>query len=663
MIVPAFAGALVLGVSACDNIRPASSNGTKAVADTAPAAVPTDIGEPLYPPAPVKPQPPAPARAKRDPIIVRQCQVTLQETQNVPSKNSGRLLEFCTEIQKGEVVPQDEIIPHPRTKERFRRLKEGDIIKAGALVGFLDDKLASANLAIEEAAQVANKAKLDAAGRLKEASNEEYQMYLTLWNKGAGSESDMRRSKAGYYKAQADEADAKGQLLKSEQEFNKARVVLEEHEVRSTIGGMVKRFYRKPGESIKELEPVAEVWNTDKVRVEGLLDPQNVYILNQAKTAGKTLKAIIETAPQVGQAQQRDGHLQAVRAVAVSKDSGRRLIVSASEDKTAKVWDRQGQKGNLEHPVAVRAVTCTPPTADTNLCLTGADDGIARLWDLDNLSSGKPLRELKGRHQSRIVSVAFAPDGKTCVTADEREIDLWDVGTGELRYRFPVQHKAPITYVQYTPQSKLVSVARDRSIILWKLGEKGAAPETVVEHRSGGVPVLGVSPDGQSVLFDQERALHVLTLPDKRTEGVLPAQSESSQFTTFALFSPDGRLVLAAGSADNPLQLWKAPAPGVRGHMIRRLASGSPAAPTCAAFAPDGSFAVTGTEDGKVLIWDLPSKAETDKQLVGEVSFLDPSIDAADRKARIRADLTNPEGTSLPPGDTVTLVIPLPEGR
>ena len=47
-------------------------------------------------------------------------------------------------------------------------------------------------------------------------------------------------------------------------------------------------------------------------------------------------------------------------------------------------------------------------------------------------------------------------NGKTCVTADQREIILWDVASGKLRYRFAAQHKAPITYVQYTPQSRLV---------------------------------------------------------------------------------------------------------------------------------------------------------------------------------------------------------------
>ncbi|HEY1376555.1 MAG TPA: HlyD family efflux transporter periplasmic adaptor subunit, partial [Gemmataceae bacterium] len=487
-----------------------------------------------------------------------------------------------------------------------------------------------------------------------------------LWIKKAGSESDMRRSRAQYDKSVADKEDAKGQLLKAEQDKNKANVVLEEHEVRTTIDGVVKRLYRRKGESVKELDPIAEIQNTSHLRVEGLLEAQNRPRLARGKGTDQPLKVVIEPAPQTRWLQEFR-HFQPVLSVAVSKDAKRPLIVSASEDRTARVWDRQlGQKALLPHPVAVRAVACTPPGSDANLALTGADDGVARLWDLDAAEPGKSVRELKSRHQGRIVSVAFAPDGKTCVTADEREIYLWDVASGDLKYRFPSQHRGQITSVQYTPQAKLVSAARDHSICVWRLGEKGATPDKTIDYRSGDVPVLGVSPDGQSVLFDQERALHVLSIADatwQRSEGVLEVPSEASHFAGFALFSPDGRMVLAGGTADNPLQLWKAPADGVRGHLIRRLALGPASAATCGAFAPDGSFAVTGTQDNKVVVWGLPTEADTKREITGELTFTDISIDT-EGKARVWADLTNPGDVNLTPGDTVTLVIlPPPEAR
>src|SRR5262249_4472396 len=154
------------------------------------------------------------------------------------------------------------------------------------------------------------------------------------------------------------------------------------------------------------------------------------------------------------------GHLKPVQAVAVSKDARQPLIVAAGEDRTVRVWDRMTgeQKPLLRHPVAVGAVACTAPTASDNYCLSGADDGGAGLWDRNNLPPDvTPLKELKGHHRERIVSVAFAPEGKYCATADANVICLWDVASGDLRYKFPTQHRGPITFIQFTPQSRLVS--------------------------------------------------------------------------------------------------------------------------------------------------------------------------------------------------------------
>ena len=666
LLGPVFAGALAMGVSACDIANTSSSaTVTRPMAEVTPAAAPVDIGEPLFPPAAVPTrQTPAPGAA--DPIIIRQCQVTLAETQNVPSKNSGRLMHFCTEIQPGEVVPPDQIIIHPRTKVKYRRLKEGDTIKADQLIGYLDDKLAAANLSIELATIKANEAKLEAAGRLREATQQEYTMYYNLFKAKAGSESEMRRSKAQFNKSEADVADAEGQLLKAKEDRNKAHVILDEHEVRSTIPGTIKRFYRRPGESVKELDPIAEVQNVDKLRVEGLLEVQYLPALAQLRAGGRQAKVIVESSPQIARTQQLLGHLQSVRAVAVNKDLRRPLIVSAGEDRTARVWDRLSgvQKATLRHPVAVRAVACTPPASDTNFCLTGADDGIARLWDLDNPEPGNAVRELKGRHQGRIVCAAFAPDGKTCVTADERDICLWDVATLEMKYRFPAQHRGPITYVQYTPQAKLLSVARDRSICLWRLGEKGAVPETVIDYRTGrraglgrqpGWPVRPIRPGaGAARSFVRPTSGHEACCRRRRT----PANSRALPYS-HRTGGPSWR----RGPRTTRCNCGRLRPSVFAGTWSAVWRSGRPLHRPVRAFAPDGSFAVTGTQDDKVVVWKLPSEAETRQELTGKLVFTDIAIDAAERKARVWAELSNSKDVQLVPGDTVTLVIPPPEAR
>src|SRR5262249_41811692 len=146
---------------------------------------------------------------------------------------------------------------------------------------------------------------------------------------------------------------------------------------------------------------------------------------------------------------------------AVSNDPKNPLVVSASEDGTVRIWGGPPRRP-LWHPAPVRAVACTPVGAAENLCLTGAADGKARLWDL-SAEQDQPIRELGGKtggHRGPINCVAFSPDGKTCATGgDDREINVWDVATGNPRYRLP-GHKGAITSLQFTPLNQLVSASR-----------------------------------------------------------------------------------------------------------------------------------------------------------------------------------------------------------
>jgi hypothetical protein len=77
----------------------------------------------------------------------------------------------------------------------------------------------------------AEKAKGDAARRLFEAAQEEHQMYLQLHKRGAGSESDVRRSQAGMLKAKSDVAVAEAAL----------------NTLTGTLPGATGRMLRAPG--------------------------------------------------------------------------------------------------------------------------------------------------------------------------------------------------------------------------------------------------------------------------------------------------------------------------------------------------------------------------------------------------------------------------------
>src|SRR5206468_7620469 len=178
-------------------------------------------------------------------------------------------------------------------------------------------------------------------------------------------------------------------------------------------------------------------------------------------------------------------------------------------------------------------------------------------------------------------------------------------------------HGGTINSLTFTPAKELISTGGDRVMLAWMLREGEKPRPRKVASLNGNVDDLGafyrVPPKGSKqepetlVLIDQGRQLRVLSVAGGSTRGVVNSTTGSANFTTFALFSPDGRTILSASYSDNRLQLWRNPAlsPRKRAAELRQyISTDSPA--TCAAFAPEAPFVVTGQRDRNVAVWVMP---------------------------------------------------------
>jgi WD40 repeat protein len=293
-----------------------------------------------------------------------------------------------------------------------------------------------------------------------------------------------------------------------------------------------------------------------------------------------------------------------------------------------------------------------------------------RLWDLDNLDAA-PVLLKNNPHRDAVTALAFSPDGRWFATGGaDNLICLWSTEDASLAYPFEARHgvdnppQGQVTALAFTPQCRLVSAGRDNALRVWDLFTKG--PRLLgspITDRSGTVPMLGVSQDGQQMLFDQGKTLQVLSVQDGRTEAVVKKPSTATPFETLALFSPDASLILTAGAAEGRLQLWRAPTAASRAFEVRVLSSTDRSPATCATFAPKDmtvagrAFAVSGSREGQVILWPLPTPKEIDEAPVsGVLSLVESSVEASGRQARIGVEINN-SNNRLIPGKQATVVV------
>ncbi len=637
-----------------------------------------------------------------EPVLIPDCPLVIVEKQEVASEKEGVLLFIGTDVKMGETVPPDKQLPEAKLgflaivvgdkptgddcfkirgdeKNYYRRAKEtdvfepervfllqeprqvrklqvGDRVTRGQLLAQVNPDKSSDEVSVKIA-------ELNAEERARVSAmtqRDEYRRRLDNYKgvsrttPGAIAEDQIQETRLQWVKAQQEEMVQRSKIVKAQRTLNAGVTDLKKHEIRAAIDGVVKAIYKNhQGDAVKPYEPILRIENPARLRVEGRLEVQEALKLKEGMTA--FVEASRPESPQLV----LGGHLSTVNCVSVSKGK-RPVIVSGSDDESLRGWDSAtGEKLWVIYPLhsAVRSVACAPPKSDHNLACFGCADGTVRLIDLDSPDRQK-LREMSERHRGPVLGVTFSPDGKIIATCgDDRSIRLWKTETGELLCSRQ-GHSAQITSVQFASEKRLVSAGKDGRLIVWDIEDVNrfhSIPPRF-DGRGGEVPTLGVSPDGKTVLFDQGKELRLLTLESRQMVGSLQNITDSLNFSTMALFSPDGKTILTnRASAPGKLQLWRTPAVQPRGSELRQFIWMKGAA-TCGAFAPeDSSFAVTGTSDHKVLVWAMPSKEEINSRLEAPLTLVEKYIDSQNRDVRVWAELEAPEW--LLPGMRATMVV------
>jgi WD40 repeat protein len=295
------------------------------------------------------------------------------------------------------------------------------------------------------------------------------------------------------------------------------------------------------------------------------------------------------------------GHMAMIKNI-IFTNNGKHLI-SASNDKTIRVWDIQTGKtvrilrGQIwaGHEGKIYTAALSPnnqllavggyfknnvirlihfPTGqikhllkghdnviltlnfsqDNKLLISGSADGTARIWDI---TSGNTLSTLKG-DTNAINGVAFSPDNQFSATgSDDSTIKLWRVSDGTLQAILE-GHEGKVKSVVFTPDGQyLLSGSDDKTIRLWH-GKTGQFIK-VLSKQNRGVESLSVSFNEMFVLtgcgMNGNGAFlnHIFSIPSGKS---ISKFTKHQNLVLSTAISPDNTIAGTGGGNDHEIRLW-----------------------------------------------------------------------------------------------------------
>jgi TPR repeat protein len=220
------------------------------------------------------------------------------------------------------------------------------------------------------------------------------------------------------------------------------------------------------------------------------------------------------------------GHGYFVQSAAYSPDGTR--IVTASNDKTARIWDAGSGKQLAVLSGHGDIVLCAAYSPDGTRIVTASNDKTARIWDAH---TGMPLAVLSG-HGDIVQSAAYSPDGTRIVTSSyDKTARIWDARSG--KQLAVLGHGDIVQSAAYSPDgTRIVTASNDKNVRIWDAHVPAGIEAQIRWDASA---VIDPMPD-----VDRTQ----LGLPPDSRARIWPTDGSACDLAAAAFYDPDR---LAAG--------------------------------------------------------------------------------------------------------------------
>ncbi len=284
---------------------------------------------------------------------------------------------------------------------------------------------------------------------------------------------------------------------------------------------------------------------------------------------------------------QGDSFTNRVRSVAFSPDA--QMLVSASDDRTVRVWEIVTGKCLQILQGHTNSVFSVVFNANGHTVASGSTDQTVRLWDV---KMGRCFKTLKG-YSNSVFSVAFSHQGNFLASGStDQNVRLWDVNTG--CHKTLTGHRGWVTSVAFHPDGQmLASSSVDQTIRIWSTSTGQCLQ--ILQGHTNWVQSVAFSRDGLLASGSDDQTIRLWSLDT----GCRQIFSGHTAWVWCTTFSPDGE-ILASSSEDQTIRLWSVDT----GECLRILA-GHTSRVQAIAFSPDGQVICSASGDETVRVWSV----------------------------------------------------------
>jgi WD40 repeat protein len=297
------------------------------------------------------------------------------------------------------------------------------------------------------------------------------------------------------------------------------------------------------------------------------------------------------------------------------------LLVGLAEDqKTVEIWDLAGGNQKRSWKADVEATWSYEFSADGKTLVTGGHDKVIRFWEV---ATGRLQREITG-HPNRVGKLTLSPDGKLLASLGmslewyypwDNFIRIWDVASGKetrrltmpIHKRF-VDQSLGFNTLAFAPDGKtLVTAGQDDILRFWNPGTGTELRSISLGSRTyvgtGATAALAFAPDGKTLAV----GTNAITLIDTAS-GRKVSTFRGHRGGIHATETTDGQTVFTAGREGNVV-IWDLATGKERARLDGRDQ-------TITAIAPLGSgrrLLTSGLDTALYMVfrlWDLTTNQE-----------------------------------------------------